>query len=73
VSVVSTATDREEAVIAVGPSPWRVSVAPDGLRVYVTHRETDRIAVIDSASRQVVAWLETGAAEGLMGIAVAPR
>jgi YVTN family beta-propeller protein len=73
VSIVSTATDREVAVIPVGATPWRVSVAPDGGRVYVIHRDTDQIAVIDVASRQVVAWLATGAANGLMGIAVVPR
>lgn len=70
VSVISTANNSLIATVAVGRSPWGVSVSPDGSRVYVANIGSNSVSVISTASNTVIATVPTG--NSPMGVAVSP-
>ncbi len=68
VAVLNLANDRVEAkipllkprsAVAPGSHPTAMLLSPGGRRLYVTLSNRDRVAVINTATRQVEAWLMT--------------
>lgn len=73
VSVVNTADNSIETVIAVGTTgskPWGAAVTPDGAKVYVANRGNNTVHVISTASNTVSSTLPVGTAP--WGVAVNP-
>lgn len=65
VTVIDTYTDEVVAVIQTeGRGAGRMAVSPDGRYAASTHRETEDVAIIDTASRTIVATIHVGAGPG---------
>jgi len=60
VNDLSASADYVLARIPVGHNPRGVALSPDGKRLYVANRLDDNIAVIDTASSQVVSTMDLG-------------
>ncbi|MGP8092357.1 MAG: beta-propeller fold lactonase family protein [Candidatus Sulfotelmatobacter sp.] len=60
VNDLSASADYVVARVPVGHNPRGVALSPDGKRLYVANRLDDNIAVIDTASAQVVSTLDLG-------------
>ncbi len=60
VSVVDTASNTVTATVAVGSSPYGVSVNPAGTRVYVSNNNGSTVSVIDTSSNTVTATVAVG-------------
>ncbi len=65
VSVVDLARGRETAQIATGLHPMGLALSADGARLYVACAHADRVDVIDTASRRVVAGIPVKPDPGL--------
>ncbi|TIP38911.1 MAG: hypothetical protein E5X69_18460, partial [Mesorhizobium sp.] len=50
----------EVARIKVGQAPVQVGFTPDGSRVYVSLRDENKVAVINTSARQVIERTEVG-------------
>ncbi len=77
-SVIFLDEDRPPVVIPTGPGAEGISVSPDGSEVWVANRQEEAISVIDTASLEVVARIDSrpfaGRVEiGPNGRAVAPN
>jgi len=57
---LSASADYVLARIPVGHNPRGVALSPDGKRLFVANRLDDNIAVIDTASAQVVSTMDLG-------------
>jgi YVTN family beta-propeller protein len=60
VEVINTAARTTQAYINVGPSPYRIAVAPDGAHFYTTNLGDASLSVIDVATRSAVATVRVG-------------
>jgi len=60
VNDLSASADYVVARVPVGDNPRGVALSPDGKRLYVANRLDDNIAVIDTASAQVVSTMDLG-------------
>jgi YVTN family beta-propeller protein len=69
VVVVDPTLSTVAATIAVERWPRGIAIAPDGGRVYVAHRDSGNVQVLDAATHALVAVLPAGA--GAVGVAVA--
>lgn len=70
VSVIDIATNLVTATIAVGSSPFGVSVSPDGNKVYVANNNSNTVSVINTANNTVTATIAVG--NQPIGISVSP-
>src|SRR3546814_8074657 len=73
VSVIDTRRLKETARIHVGKAPVQVAFTPDGAQLYVSLRDENSVAIIDTATRQVVKRSEehTSELQSLMRISYA--
>jgi YVTN family beta-propeller protein len=54
VKVISVATDRVKATIAVGELPWDDVISPSGSTLYVADTDSNQVSVISTATGKVV-------------------
>lgn len=60
VSVIDTSANTVLATVAVGASPYGVTVNPSGTRVYVTNNNGATLSVIDTGTNTVVSTIPVG-------------
>ncbi len=72
VSVIDTASNTVVATVAVGNSPYSLSVNPAGTRVYVTNNSDHSVSVIDTASNTVTATVLLAVGFLPYGVAINP-
>ena len=70
VEVIDVAQQTTQAYINVGPSPYRIAMAPDGTRLYTTNLADSSVSVVDVGTRSLVANVQVGVEP--TGLAVAP-
>ncbi len=57
VSVINTATNAIITSIAVGSTPWGISVSPNGSKAYVTNTGENTVSVINTSTNKVTATI----------------
>jgi YVTN family beta-propeller protein len=60
VEIISTPQRLTEGYINVGPSPYRIMMAPDGAHFYTTNLGDASLSVVDVATRSTVASVHIG-------------
>lgn len=60
VAIISTATGKVVAEVAVGKAPTGVAVGPGGRWVYVANTYSHSVSVVDATARKVVATIPCG-------------
>jgi YVTN family beta-propeller protein len=60
VTVIDSATNQITARIAVGQTPKRLAMTPEGLKAYVSNTTDGTVSVIDTVNRIVTATIPTG-------------
>ena len=59
-SLIDTATNNVIATMNIGNDLWKVALAPDGSKVYVTTDGNKNVSVINTATKTITAMLNTG-------------
>ena len=62
---IDTRTRQPVGSVAVGTRPWGMALSPDGSRLYTANGPSDDVAVVDTASMQVVARVRVGRSPGV--------
>jgi len=60
VSVIDISTNKSVATIPVGSNPVRVTISPDGSRVYITNESSDDVSVINISMNSVINTIPVG-------------
>jgi YVTN family beta-propeller protein len=60
VEIISTTQGFTQGYIDVGPSPYRIAMAPDGAHFYTTNLGDSSLSVVDAPSRSAVATVHVG-------------
>jgi YVTN family beta-propeller protein len=60
VEVISTAQRLTQGYISVGPSPYRIAMAPDGAAFFTTNLADSSLSVVDTRSQSAVATVRVG-------------
>lgn len=70
VEALDTATMSTVRSLAVGPSPYRFALSPDGTRAYTTNLAAPSVSIVDVAAGNVVGTIPVGVEP--TGLAVSP-
>jgi len=60
VEVISTTQELTQRYINVGPSPYRIAMAPNGARFYTTNLADSSLSMIDASSGSTIATVPIG-------------